>query len=608
MTQGSPIGYSAPQTGGAPRVRLRAQLSAAVIVAFLAAGCGSSGSASHAADRGHRSVVSIDAPYRGPHPPGLLGNAASAGTTPSYVPRGRIVADSGFRPQVNGFSFENYGNDAGPVNLTAANVEDLFGAQVCVSGEGASCTLSPPARHWMEQVNSSMANGHCVGFSVSALRFYAHNLAPQTYGASQTVALPVQGNNPLQSLIAEGFAYQDLPSVTNRAVVGTPVEVLSALISALRAGREQYTLGIIKPDGSGGHAITPFAVEDRGNGQMAILVYDNNFPDVVRAVQVNTRANSWRYVGGINPSDTGEIYTGDAVTKSMALLPTSPGEGQQPCPFCSSGKGGLPGKPLVIDRLHYLEVAITAKGPEHPHLLFVDAQGRLTGYVHGRLVNQIPGMQIVQNYSVQNWNSAPEPVYHLPLGHPEIKVVIDSSGITRSTTTQLQVNGAGLAFYVQGIHIAPGQQDAMLLPADDLGISYISGGTFPASPAIGVQFAQQVPGSTKARLITLATGSLGFAPGSPVTIAIRPSTDTAMVSSLGARPLVGSAAFVLSTDSAPVGGGVPDHSYVTYKLPLNGSSAQSATFQYLTPSTPQLPVQVNGPTGPVGRVLVPSQH
>lgn len=601
-------GCCTPQRSSGPRPRLRAVLAATVLIAILAAGCGSSKSASHASAGSRRSAVPIDAPYRGPHPAGLLGGAASAGTARGYAPAGRIVADSGFRPQVNGFSFENYGNDAGPVNLTPANVEDLFGPQVCATGEGASCTLIPPASHWMAQVNASMANGHCMGFSVSALRFYTHNLAPQSYGASQSVSLPVQGNNALQSLIAEGFAYQDLPSVTNRAVVGTPAELLSALISALRAGREQYTLAIIKPDGSGGHAITPFAVEDRGNGQEAILVYDNNFPDVVRAVQVNTRANTWRYVGGINPSDTGEIYTGDAVTKSMALLPTTPGEGQQPCPFCSSGKGGLPGKPLVIDRLHYVEVAITANGPEHPHLLFVDAQGRLTGYLHGRLVNQIPGMQIVQNYSVQNWNSAPEPVYHLPLGHPDIKVVIDSSGITRSTTTQLQVNGAGLVFYLQAIHIAPGQQDAMLLPANDLGISYISGGTFPASPAIGVQFAQQVPGTNKARLITLVTGSLGFAPGSPVTIGIRPANGTALISSLGARPLVGSAAFVLSTDSSPVRGGIPDHSYRTFKLPLNGSSAQSATFAYLTPSSPQLPVQINGPSGPVGRVLVPSDR
>ena len=67
----------------------------------------------------------------------LLGGAPSAGSAQSYVPTGTIVADSGFRPGRDGFAFENYGNDAGPVNLTPANVEDLFGAQVCQTGTGA---------------------------------------------------------------------------------------------------------------------------------------------------------------------------------------------------------------------------------------------------------------------------------------------------------------------------------------------------------------------------------------------------------------------------------------------------------------------------------------
>src|SRR5262249_24893760 len=71
----------------------------------------------------------------------LLGAASSAGTIPSYVPTGRIVADDGFRPDINGFGFENYGNDAGPVNLTPAQVEDLFGPQVCAAGTGAGCIL-----------------------------------------------------------------------------------------------------------------------------------------------------------------------------------------------------------------------------------------------------------------------------------------------------------------------------------------------------------------------------------------------------------------------------------------------------------------------------------
>src|ERR1700736_528547 len=265
----------------------------------------------------------------------LLGSAQTAGAAASYVPTGKIVADSGFRPATNGFAFENYGNDAGPVNLTPINVEHLFGTQVCAAGDGATCKLTPSARQWMNQENAGMAGGHCMGFSVTALRFFTKNLTPDPFGASPAIKLPVQGNTKLQSLIAEDFAYQNLPAVSRAAVNGTPTQVLQALVSALQNGKETYTLGILKADGTGGHAITPFAVEDRGGGKMGILVYDNNFPGVVRAVDVDTNANTWHYVGGINPTDTNEIYEGDAQTKSMFLFPTTPGEGTQPCPFCA---------------------------------------------------------------------------------------------------------------------------------------------------------------------------------------------------------------------------------------------------------------------------------
>jgi hypothetical protein len=532
---------------------------------------------------------------------GLVSGADSAGKAVSYVPTGRIVADSGFRPQVDGFDFENYGNDAGPLNMTPANVDDLFGDQVCEIGSGSSCVLTPSARHWMDQVNLSMADGHCMGFSVSALRFFSKNLSPGDFGARRTVDLPVQGNDRLQSLIAEDFAYQDLPSVTGRAIQGTPRSVLNALIGALNAHKETYTLAIIKADGSGGHAVTPVAVEDRGHGRAAIIAYDNNFPGILRAIDVDTHRNTWHYVGGVDPSDTSEIYDGDAATKSMLLLPTSPGEKTQPCPFCAARNSAGPGsEPSVVDKLHYVEVAITSNQHQHPHLVFQDDQGRRTGYVNGRLFNQIPGIAVVQNYSVQNWNSAPEPTYHLPLGHPAYRVTVDGSGLRKPISTQLQVNGAGIVFYVRDIRIAPGQQDTMLLPARDLGISYASRSTFPGSPTIGVQFPQldpraSRPGAVRARLITIATGSVGFAPGSPVSVFVDPASGQAAVDSVGDRPLVKSARFALSMDSSPVNGGVPEKFYVTGDLPLPANAG--ARFAYLHPTTPTLPVDLIAATG-----------
>jgi hypothetical protein len=81
---------------------------------------------------------------------GLLGGTtaanSSAGTVRSYEPTGNIVADAGFRPWVDGFGFENYGDDVGPENMTAAQVRDLFASHVCAGGAAAGCRLTPVAR------------------------------------------------------------------------------------------------------------------------------------------------------------------------------------------------------------------------------------------------------------------------------------------------------------------------------------------------------------------------------------------------------------------------------------------------------------------------------
>src|ERR1700730_331624 len=183
--------------------RLWALPLAALACAAAVAGCGG----------GSKSKPPIGKAANFSAKPGLLGASPSAGTVQSYVPTGKIIADSGFRPNANGFAFENYGNDAGPVNLTPINVEHLFGTQVCAVGDGATCRLTPSAKQWMNQENASMAGGHCMGFSVTALRFFTKNLTTNPFGASSSVALPVQGNTKLQSVIAEDFAYQNLPAV-----------------------------------------------------------------------------------------------------------------------------------------------------------------------------------------------------------------------------------------------------------------------------------------------------------------------------------------------------------------------------------------------------------
>ena len=75
-------------------------------------------------------------------------------------------------------------------------------------------------------------------------------------------------------------------------------------------GGPLYTIKIFNADG--GHAITPYAVEDKGDGKFAVLVYDNNYPGITRAVEFDTNANTWSYNAATRPDLPEALYSGDA--------------------------------------------------------------------------------------------------------------------------------------------------------------------------------------------------------------------------------------------------------------------------------------------------------
>lgn len=379
----------------------------------------------------------------------LDGHAVSTRTT------GRIVASNGFEPGRDGFSFENYGFIAGSELDQHAMIE-LFGAGVCSDAPTDSCTLTPAAQQWAVQYSDLMINGHCYGFSVTTLRFFKHLLNPSQFGGASTFSLSLSPS--LQSEIAYGMVLQVLPPVQRATILTTPTDAVKLLERALaNPSGEAYSLGIQKADGSDGHEITPIAIEDLGGGRFDVEVYDNNYPNTTRALEVDTNGDTWTYQGSPNPSDQAGIYNGQHNTNPMQLAPLSSGLARQPCPFCVNASGGAsaagPGR---------VDVSLAGNPIAHGHLLITTAEGKRIGYVHGRFVNDIRGAHAYQPALNRTWKARPEPLYELPAGGP-LKVTLDGAGATGADSATIHVTGPGFGATVANLKPRSGASDTLTI-------------------------------------------------------------------------------------------------------------------------------------------------
>ena len=354
---------------------------------------------------------------------------------------GKIVADSGYRPKVNGFSFENYG--VGEANLSASEVRVLFGSRACmfVKKSGA-CVLTPSGLAWLKQQNREMSAGHCVGMSVLSLLLFRHQFP--VFGA-RTYKLRLRGNVRLQRAIAYAFTWQMLPSVTNQIVSGPPAHIVQTLIPALRQrGAETYGLDVYKPGYEEGHEVTPYAVEDRGRGRYDILVYDNNWPGTTRRVHVDTRANTWNY-----QFEPGDVYRGNAKTHTLELSPTTPGLGVHQCPFCS-GRRDV--------QTHFNEIQLEGNPFNHADLLITDDQGRRIGHVGRKFVNEIPGAEAVRQRTALG-GTRQERVYRIP-AQLSLTVTIDGRRLRVADTEYLSMIGPGRDAGIDNLRVRPGDVDS----------------------------------------------------------------------------------------------------------------------------------------------------
>ena len=252
--------------------------------------------------------------------------------------------DTGFRPNINGFSFENYGNYGcsdsycnqtfSIENLTSVEMRRMFGDQVCrkLNIDG-SCELLKVAESWMDEVNESMENGHCEGMAVLSSLFYAGMKNPITFGDSSVHDLNLKGNKALQNEIAYWYATQWY--MDDHLIEEDPNSQLQRLIDAYQSNPNiLIPIGIYKRDFSDGHAITAYAIEEKDDGIYWIMVYDNNYPDEERYIIIDTEQNSWQYSGATMSDLAEDLYDGEGNTNPFQLAPIDSRLGQFECDFC----------------------------------------------------------------------------------------------------------------------------------------------------------------------------------------------------------------------------------------------------------------------------------
>jgi len=307
---------------------------------------------------------------------------------PSYAQQGQLVADLGFRPEEHGFAFQNYGNENNPTNLTSVEMIRIFGAErVCAGAVKAdgTCKLTAPAAAFMKKENADMDGGHCEGMAVLSLVFFEEQLNPKDFGAATVNKLRLRSNQALQREIAYWFQLQVMDEVYQSRVPVTPAELIEGLIDVI-GQNYLVTLAIYQPDGSGGHAVTPYAVRQLSDTRYDVLIYDNNFPNEERVIEIDTKANTWRYNTAANPNDPPELYEGDATTGNLIIVPLEARYQESfTCSYC--------GDYIPIERTGAVDKLTFSLNGE-ANVIITDSQGRTLRFVDGEYTNDIPEVEL----------------------------------------------------------------------------------------------------------------------------------------------------------------------------------------------------------------------
>lgn len=403
-----------------------------------------------------------------------------------------------FRPKPWGYNFANWGKDKydASTDLDPATLIRMFGANtVCQSGNTAQdCVLKTTAQKWRNEWLTIANGGHCYGLAASSQLFFAGLDNASTYqsGAAQTYDLDANAavrNHITELFVTQGLSPADGSSAQSIGSDKKPSEILNLIRTQLKdKPNDPYVLSFFY--GKLGHAVTPFAIQDRGNGIFWLHIYDNNWPTDDRYIVFDVNQETWLYgFGATNPAEPSGAWTGNAQTKSMSLRPTSAHKpANWACPFCNGqvNASSAQANPTVAFNL-------TGEG----QLLVMNQQQQAAGWDFNQhqFVNTITGSEIVP--VIGGLGHAQSPLIRLPALSSTVPYTIYASGdtLTHTVTSNLLMVGPGYTVGVDQLTLNPQQNLLMTIRPDGRQITFKADAAGVFTPTIYLATDQTANGS-----------------------------------------------------------------------------------------------------------------
>jgi len=391
------------------------------------------------------------------------GNLASSGEH-SFTTGSLEQPDIGFRPNPHGYSFPNYtsyGPRILPPDYGVMDAVHMFGADAVCVIEWPICVPKYVVRKWLVYVNGTMSKGHCYGMAVTSLRFFKGIDNPADFQTGASTTYDLQQTNARQNI-----AYYHVGQCTDPAKSqiyqvqqNPPSVILNQLHSTMVNGAPDPVL-LVMHQGDGGHAITPYSIEDRGNGVHWVWVYDNNYPDDdSRYVEISTSDDTWSY-----DVDNHSVWSGDANSDSLSIVSLSQNPEHPVCPWCNGGSS--------LDYLGDVPVGqawLLGQG----HLLITDSKGRRIGYVGDQFVNEIPGAY--ESIVLATPGSAMEPIYTVPLSGSNT-ILLDGQTLTQTERVSVTQFGPGYAVSAEDVTLENTSDGQLIIAPDGKQLAIHSGG------------------------------------------------------------------------------------------------------------------------------------